>query len=226
MTNAPSYKANDPRGWCGDPKRGAALGRRDVHDHDADQPIVLVVLPVRFVDGDYDINGTYWGSGEPLYWYADCNGRVDAMLRAKDRGAAIEAIRVRYPLATIHPAKHYAGEAPEIDEFVIAYATSALWSSSDADGEPLDKDHGVDDIAPEAMAIMVADCKAFRELAGDLLVGLDESQCGHDFWLTRNGHGCGFWDRGLGELGDKLTKICKEFGEAYPYADEGKIYLG
>lgn len=29
--------------------------------------------------------------------------------------------------------------------------------------------------------------------------------CGHDFWLTSEGHGAGFWDRGMGELGEKLT---------------------
>lgn len=27
----------------------------------------------------------------------------------------------------------------------------------------------------------------------------------HDYWLTRNHHGAGFWDRGLGDLGDRLT---------------------
>lgn len=28
---------------------------------------------------------------------------------------------------------------------------------------------------------------------------------GHDFWLTAEGHGAGFWDRGLEQLGDDLT---------------------
>ena len=28
---------------------------------------------------------------------------------------------------------------------------------------------------------------------------------GHDFWLTSQGHGAGFWDRGLDEIGDTLT---------------------
>lgn len=28
---------------------------------------------------------------------------------------------------------------------------------------------------------------------------------GHDFWLTSQGHGAGFWDRGLEEVGDTLT---------------------
>ncbi len=38
-------------------------------------------------------------------------------------------------------------------------------------------------------------------------------QLGHDFWLTRNGHGAGFWDGKDNnewslEDGDKLTEIC------------------
>lgn len=41
---------------------------------------------------------------------------------------------------------------------------------------------------------------------------------GHDFWLTLRGHGAGFWDRGLGELGDVLT----EKAEAYSL----EIYVG
>ena len=37
---------------------------------------------------------------------------------------------------------------------------------------------------------------------------IDWESVGHDFWLTSQGHGAGFWDRGLGELGDKLTDSC------------------
>lgn len=34
----------------------------------------------------------------------------------------------------------------------------------------------------------------------------------HDFFLTRNGHGSGFWDGDYKE-GDKLTEIAKSFGQ-------------
>ncbi|AXQ61404.1 hypothetical protein SEA_MARIETTA_85 [Gordonia phage Marietta] len=36
---------------------------------------------------------------------------------------------------------------------------------------------------------------------------------GHDFLLTRDGHGAGFWDRGLGALGDYLTAVADGYGE-------------
>lgn len=43
------------------------------------------------------------------------------------------------------------------------------------------------------------------------LYDIDYEQAGHDFWLTRCGHGSGFWNRGLGKQGDQLTELCKEF---------------
>ena len=41
----------------------------------------------------------------------------------------------------------------------------------------------------------------------------DPAQAGHDFALTRNGHGAGFWDHGAGEAGDALTESAEWFGE-------------
>ena len=53
---------------------------------------------------------------------------------------------------------------------------------------------------------------------------LSDEQIGHDFCLTRNGHGAGFWDRGLGELGDRLTAACKPYGSIDIYlSDSGEI---
>lgn len=56
--------------------------------------------------------------------------------------------------------------------------------------------------------------------------GLSCAQLGHDFWLTRNNHGAGFWDRGLGELGDKLTEIAQGFKECFvEEGDDGFLYV-
>lgn len=55
-----------------------------------------------------------------------------------------------------------------------------------------------------------------------------EARAGHDFWLTRNGHGCGFWCRDeLGdELGQALTVAAHKFGPCDVYAgDNGWLYL-
>lgn len=45
--------------------------------------------------------------------------------------------------------------------------------------------------------------------------GIAPTQIGQDLWLTRNGHGVGFRDRGLGERGDWLTGQAKPHGECY-----------
>lgn len=99
--DAPSYKTNDPRGWCGDPSRGAALGRPTIQDADKTAPVKLYVRRVR-LNGDYDSNGTYFGGGPgtlPLYWVADASGEVDFMLRAHDRDDAKEQALAQYPAA-------------------------------------------------------------------------------------------------------------------------------
>ena len=50
---------------------------------------------------------------------------------------------------------------------------------------------------------------------------------GHDLWLTRNGHGAGFWDRDdclPEEARDRLTAAAKKYGEVYLSANDGAIY--
>ena len=77
---------------------------------------------------------------------------------------------------------------------------------------------------------MIKHCAEFREANAELLekaeeLGRTETDCAHDFWLTRNGHGVGFWDRDLGEVGDKLTKAC-EYTEVDLYVgDDNKLYI-
>lgn len=48
---------------------------------------------------------------------------------------------------------------------------------------------------------------------------------GHDFILTRNHHGAGFWDRGLGDLGDRLTKASDPYGTIDLDIENGSITL-
>lgn len=53
-------------------------------------------------------------------------------------------------------------------------------------------------------------------------------QAGIDFWLTRNGHGTGFWDRGeYGGWQTFLTLEAEKFGEAAVYlGDDGLAHIG
>jgi hypothetical protein len=126
----------------------------------------------------------------------------------------------------------------DVDAVVRGYLECQLWAQRDysradadtGDGPALDENYGVDDIADEYVdvvrdeitALIVAHPLAVRMY----LAKRDADSFGHDFYLTREGHGAGFWDRGLGELGDYLTKIAKWSGAASDlddYADTGVL---
>lgn len=132
---------------------------------------------------------------------------------------------------------------PKLDAFTRAYLECALWSSinPDHDNDPdvpemLDALYDIEDIAPEALEKCIEDCRDFQEANADLLtaenyVGFSQwsvdERAGHDFWLTRNGHGAGFWDGDWSkEAGRKLTEAAKVYGsvDLYP-GDDGLVYI-
>lgn len=113
----------------------------------------------------------------------------------------------------------------DIDTFFAQYVGTALWSELDDAGEPLDGLYSIDDIPSESLGAMLADCADFIVGAGSDLDDMEPGQAGHDFWLTRNGHGAGFWDRGLGDLGDRLTTLSKPYGSAsLCVGDDGNVH--
>ena len=114
-----------------------------------------------------------------------------------------------------------------MDKFLTQYLVTALWSSIGEDNEPLDKKFGIEDIDQSAIDRAKKDCEAFKEAAGDFLDEYDEGTCGHDFWLTRNGHGAGFWDGDYGDIdGEELTIISNTFPGIDLYeGDDGKLYF-
>ena len=119
------------------------------------------------------------------------------------------------------------------DTFLDAYIACALWSSNDEStddgGNPMDRNYGSEDISPETMTAMRANCAKFETENNDKLIDANgdlwPSMAGHDFWLTRNGHGAGFWDGDWPKHGDALTEASKAFGECNLYVgDDGLIY--
>jgi hypothetical protein len=166
----------------------------------------------------------------------------------------------------------------DLDEFTQAFIEAAFWTSEcpGVDSEEFETeehqeamregcadgtipgDVGFDDLTPEALASITALCRAFQAEAGDLLAeaygraDYSPAQAGHDYWLTYNGHGTGFWDRKplenselweelgsprVGEpgwdeyakakdssLGERLSKACGR-GELYLYFQAGKVGL-
>ncbi len=93
-----SYSDNDPKGWCGDPKRGAALGRPTI----LGTPEGVITVRESPLDRQgYDRNGTYFGHGQTLFWYADGGGNIDAMERGSDAVEVANELRLEFPEAEV-----------------------------------------------------------------------------------------------------------------------------
>jgi hypothetical protein len=116
-----------------------------------------------------------------------------------------------------------------LDHYIIA----ALWSSNDnsdeeTGGDPLDKNYSREDIDEDSIQEMRDEVTRFVEINHKAIQTWDqgnttpEEQAGHDFWLTRNGHGCGFWEDewGTKAIRDQLTKSANRFGERYLFVND------
>ncbi len=117
----------------------------------------------------------------------------------------------------------------KLDEFTRAYVTCALWSTVDSSvtdsGRPLADHYTERDLSRDTLGIMIHDCLEFQAAWSDDIQD-DLSRAGHDFFLTRNHHGAGFWDGDWpGEVAERLTMASHAFGEIDLYVgDDGLIY--
>lgn len=120
-------------------------------------------------------------------------------------------------------------ELPEayMDAFIQSYCHAMLWANTTDGEEPADPNGWMSGSVLWALEAFDAQSQeSIREDCADFVRGMwwelghvvsqeNASQAGHDFALTRNGHGAGFWDRGLGDIGRTLTEHSKPYGESY-----------
>lgn len=117
-----------------------------------------------------------------------------------------------------------------MEDFTQAFIEALIWSS----GEEFDGKDAAD-LAPELRERITRECAAFYTSHSDLF--LDDNYkgrssasvvelAGHDFALTRNGHGAGFWDGDWQEpAATTLDKASKAAGELSLYVgDDGLVY--
>jgi hypothetical protein len=97
----------------------------------------------------------------------------------------------------------------------------------------MDKNYSPDDLDPASYDCLRAEALEFFNAHYDAIsngpVGKEWSQYGmggHDFWLTRNGHGCGFWDGDWDEPdATTLTDASNAMGGVDLYVgDDGVVY--
>ena len=115
--------------------------------------------------------------------------------------------------------------------FHHAFLTAMLWAGLDDNDTPLDQNRDISDIHPNTLAGLKDDCNDFIDRNQADLLALDQNgygfqQAGHDYLLSRNGHGAGFFDRDLGEVGDRLQEAAQASGQADAYVgDDGKVHV-
>lgn len=124
-----------------------------------------------------------------------------------------------------------------LDTFTKAYIETAFWLGDDSD----DNDEGISpnipdrsfaELSDDAIESIKKDRLDFQQsnktmlgAAYDMTDGdYDDSRAGHDFFLTRNHHGAGFWDRDLGDTGDRLTKSAHAYGESDLYLGDDELF--
>jgi hypothetical protein len=143
-----------------------------------------------------------------------------------------------------------------IKQIVTSYLEAALWTEEerikedeeseihsmygkpddgddDDDDEHVSKlipriDYIIDNIAIDSKIKAFNDIKKFISIVGlEIIDDIDPNSLGHDIWLSRNGHGAGFFDRGYDiDIEKKLMDAAHQIGEDNLYlGDDGLLHF-
>lgn len=118
-----------------------------------------------------------------------------------------------------------------LTDFSRGYIRAALFTETDENDSPLDRNYSAHDISTESRDAMREECRAFLEAnESDLSEASDHEnydRLGMMFWYNRNGHGVGFWDGCLPDaLGERLSAASEATGTRNLYlTDEGVIEM-
>jgi len=121
----------------------------------------------------------------------------------------------------------------ELNEVVKHFCTAALFTEVDELDNPLGDNYSVESIAPESMRCITANIAQWlvdnKALTDQLTDTFGANLIGYNLWLTSQGHGVGFGDRDLDELGDQLTRVCEYrhdlFSNGLYVGDDGQLYF-
>lgn len=125
-------------------------------------------------------------------------------------------------------------DASGLDDVTIGQLFETLiWQATDLEGTPLDYlNFERDDIPSDQQETLIGEFRQFcQDNDSDIrdfmsATGLSLDNVAHDYILTRNGHGAGFWDRGAGDVGERLSDACQVWGEIDVYiSDDGTLEI-
>lgn len=142
--------------------------------------------------------------------------------------------------------RDYRDHGRNVRDLVHGYLVCAIWSSTAEDGSELTKDFCITAISDLSFADAVAECEKFIQVAlatrvadsnlWDALLKHSPTNeeasaaehIGHNIWLTRNGHGTGFWDRNYlpKKVWEAATHICEMMGTVDLYVgDDERLWF-
>ena len=139
----------------------------------------------------------------------------------------MDSVRVAVDMETLR--EEVVERLPAITERDVAFFLAGYWdcvdfTARDSEGEPIDAS-ARHDLPAETVAELEETATDFLRAQWMWLHSCDNlSNAGHDFHLTRNRHGAGFWDGDWGELGDRLTEAAHTYGSCEVFQlDDGEL---
>ena len=121
----------------------------------------------------------------------------------------------RLPYLTWDGAAHTKSKEAQLEAMVRAYLATAFTLDQEQDETVNGVSWDGADFSAESQARARFDCAAFLHLAKWSIRDWTPEDLGVNFWLTRNHHGTGFWDRDTGTEASRnaLTELATLFGE-------------
>lgn len=196
---------------------GAPMGRRSFTGA-IREPVKVQLKRLKWVDGDYDEGGAYWGynPGDFIFWanfdHADENH--DIFVRCRLFSQAKDRLREQLPDA------EFKIDHGEVSDFLMGYLETALFTT-DTDGGSGDYGYRSQEMLPKLPEWFIAEasdrCERFQRENAELLAKAgNDWQNGSDLWYSSGGHGVGYFDRGYpDEVADPLQEAARRMGEHY-----------
>ena len=170
-----------------------------------------------------------------LAWIERCLAKVaaDPGAFAANEAGKLAELASAFRRAPLHDRPRRQDFASRLDEFVAGTVEAAVFTARQDDGEPPPPDVSEADFEAATLAQTKKDAAAFftaniglivaENLTKKVSCGVD-AYAGHDFWLTRTGQGCGFWDGDWREpAATLLTAAAKAYGTMDLCYEDGRL---
>lgn len=136
------------------------------------------------------------------------------------QGSLVGLQNTPYDMGMIYPAL--------ADKILPQYLESLAWSSSLSLGngdilENADSSDGSFSDDARTLARQIISAFILNHDYDDVCEWIEKrgiDDLGHNLALTQNRHGAGFWDRGEGSLGERLSETARKLGEVHLWAND------